>query len=94
MARTAVRLLIEGRVQGVGFRWWTVGEARRLGLSGWVRNLRDGRVEILAIGEPAAIEQLQDACAQGPPGARVTCIDHHHNSEDDGSHRFEERPTA
>jgi acylphosphatase len=67
----ARRLRIEGRVQGVFFRDWTVETARRLGLSGWVRNRRDGSVEVLAIGDEAAVERLIAACHEGPPHARV-----------------------
>lgn len=69
MTRAAASLRIEGRVQGVGFRWWTVGEARRLGLRGWARNRADGSVEVLAIGESAAIDALEAACRAGPPAA-------------------------
>jgi len=87
-------MFVEGLVQGVGFRWWTVDEARRLGLEGWVRNRSDGRVEILAIGEAEAIDQLRKACVDGPPGAGVICIDYYLNSEDDCSQGFEQRPTV
>jgi acylphosphatase len=69
MTRPAVRILVSGRVQGVGFRWWLVGQARGLDLCGWVRNLRDGRVEALAIGNAQSIERLTAACGRGPPGA-------------------------
>lgn len=65
------RIFVSGRVQGVAFRDWTVRTAKRLGLVGWVRNLSDGRVEILAEGEEEAIGALVDACKQGPPLARV-----------------------
>jgi acylphosphatase len=65
------RILVSGRVQGVSFRDWTVRTAKRLGLVGWVRNLSDGRVEILAEGEEEAIGALVDACKEGPPLARV-----------------------
>jgi acylphosphatase len=93
MTRQAVRLRIEGRVQGVGYRFWAVDEARRLGLDGWVRNRRDGTVELFAVGEAAAIEALAAACAQGPPGARVTPVAREPAS-DDGARGFEQRPTA
>jgi acylphosphatase len=65
------RIYVSGHVQGVSFRDWTVRTAKRLGLIGWVRNTRDGRVEILAEGEEAAIGALVDACREGPPLARV-----------------------
>lgn len=93
MARTAVRLRIEGRVQGVGFRWWTVEEASRLGLDGWARNRTDGSVEVLAIGEPQDIDALERACASGPPAAQVTAV-RRTSAEDDGSRGFGQRPTA
>ena len=67
------RLLIRGpRVQGVGFRWWIVQTATRLGLDGWVRNRNDGSVELLAAGAAKALDQLEAACRQGPSGARVS----------------------
>ncbi len=69
--RRQVRLHVTGRVQGVFFRDWTVGEATRLGLDGWVRNRRDGSVEILAAGPAAAIEALAALCHRGPPAAEV-----------------------
>lgn len=65
------RIFVSGRVQGVSYRDWTVRTAQRLHLTGWVRNHRDGRVEILAEGEEGAIGELVDACRQGPPLARV-----------------------
>lgn len=67
----AARFLVSGRVQGVFFRASTRDEARRLGLSGYARNLADGRVEVLAQGEAAAIEALAHWLEQGPPLARV-----------------------
>lgn len=90
--RAATRILIEGRVQGVGFRWWMVAEARALGLSGWVRNLRDGRVEALAIGPPLTIAQLVGACGRGPAGARVRTVDTE-PAADDGSTDFQQKAT-
>lgn len=89
--RPAVLFRIEGRVQGVGYRWWAVGEARRLGLAGWVRNRRDGSVELLAIGEAA--DDLAALCRQGPRGAAVTAVIPA-AAEDDGSKGFEERATV
>lgn len=66
------RILVSGRVQGVGFRFATVRVAERLGLRGWVRNTADGRVEIVAEGDPESVRQLASWCRSGPPGARVT----------------------
>jgi acylphosphatase len=92
MTRIAASLRIEGRVQGVGFRWWAVGEAERLGLAGWARNRADGSVEVLAIGEAAAIDALERACAGGPSAARVTAV-RRSPAEDDGSEGFRQRQT-
>ena len=64
--------LVAGRVQGVGFRWWTRQTALRLGLTGTVRNLADGRVEIHAAGDSAALATFRAALETGPRGARVT----------------------
>lgn len=69
-----VRLLISGRVQGVGFRQATQQEALRLGVGGWVRNLSDGRVEAFASGSAAAVQALVAWCHGGPPGAHVTAV--------------------
>mgnify|MGYP003630980859 CR=1 FL=1 len=71
----AKRLRVRGRVQGVFYRGWTVERARALGLDGWVRNRRDGSVEILASGPVEAIEMLIEQCRAGPPAAHVTDID-------------------
>jgi acylphosphatase len=68
---TAVRVLISGRVQGVGFRWAVAREAESLVVHGWVRNLSDGRVEALIEGDEAAVEQMIDWLRTGPPAARV-----------------------
>jgi acylphosphatase len=74
-ARIARRLVIRGRVQGVGYRDWTAATARAYGLDGWVRNLRDGGVEALLAGDAAAIAAMLAACRRGPPLARVDRID-------------------
>ncbi len=70
-----VRLVISGRVQGVSYRWWTVGEATKRGLNGWVRNRRDGSVEALVSGAAHAVDEFIEACRQGPPAARVNDIE-------------------
>ncbi|KAA2214391.1 acylphosphatase [Teichococcus oryzae] len=66
---------IRGRVQGVGYRDWMVGEATRLGVQGWVRNRADGSVEALVAGDAAAVGALLTACRKGPALARVEQID-------------------
>lgn len=71
MSPHAVRARIYGRVQGVWYRGWTVTTASDLGLSGWVRNRRDGSVEALFVGPPDAIETMLARCRKGPPTARV-----------------------
>jgi acylphosphatase len=67
--------LVSGQVQGVFFRASTESVARRLGLTGWVRNLRDGRVELVACGEQAPLEELERWLWQGPPRAHVTQVE-------------------
>jgi acylphosphatase len=69
-----VRAIVTGRVQGVGFRASTVAEARACGLTGWVRNLADGSVELEAQGDEALVAALLAWCAHGPPSARVTDV--------------------
>jgi len=66
-----VHILVEGRVQGVGFRSYVRRLANQLGLKGWVRNLRDGRVEILAEGEEHLTDELVQWCYRGPTMAHV-----------------------
>lgn len=66
-----VHAFVEGIVQGVWFRNHTQAEAERLAVSGWVRNLDDGRVELVAEGQPEAVEQLLQWARRGPPEARV-----------------------
>jgi acylphosphatase len=72
---TASRLFISGRVQGVGFRWFTLRQAERLGIVGWSRNLPDGRVEVVAKGPAEAVADLEVALHQGPRLARVDNVD-------------------
>ncbi len=68
------RLLIKGRVQGVGYRIWLQQEAIRIGLTGWVRNRRDGSVEAVVGGQRDQIEAALVAMRAGPPGSRVDDI--------------------
>jgi len=70
----AIGVRIEGRVQGVWYRNWTVTQAGRLNLSGWVRNRRDGSVEALFCGPESAVREMTALCWQGPPAARVTDV--------------------
>jgi len=91
-ARSALRLLVRGRVQGVGYRWWGMRRAQALGLDGWVRNRSDGSVEMLVIGAPRDLDAMTAACWQGPSAARVTAVAKA-PAEDDGSVGFDERAT-
>lgn len=68
---TARRFLVTGRVQGVGFRFFTEAVALREGLGGWVRNTADGRVEAYAEGDDEAVLRFERALRTGPAGARV-----------------------
>ncbi len=77
MNQVRVRLIIEGRVQGVWFRDSTRREASRLGVSGWVRNRPDGSVEVLAEGPLDRVEQLVAWSHQGPPAAHVRRVQEH-----------------
>jgi acylphosphatase len=70
----AVHVHIEGRVQGVWYRGWTVEQAMRRRLRGWVRNRRDGSVEALFAGPASAVDDMLEACWQGPPAARVSAV--------------------
>jgi acylphosphatase len=70
-ANQAFRALVTGRVQGVGFRFSAIREARRLGLRGTVANLADGSVEVIAEGDPARLTRLIAWLERGPPGAHV-----------------------
>jgi len=72
--RQAIRCLIAGRVQGVYYRAATAERAQSLQLDGWVKNLADGRVEVVAAGVPAAITALASWLWQGPPAARVESV--------------------
>lgn len=69
------RVLVSGRVQGVGFRWSCRRMAESQGVAGWCRNLTDGRVEACFEGDPASVERAVAWCRGGPPSALVTGVD-------------------
>jgi acylphosphatase len=73
--RVARRFVIAGRVQGVGFRWFAHDAAAREGVHGWVRNLADGSVEVVAEGEAESLHRLEAAVRRGPASARVERFD-------------------
>ena len=66
---------VRGTVQGVGFRWFTLRQARALGLSGWVANERDGSVRVVAEGPPETLDRLAALLRDGPSGARVSDVE-------------------
>ena len=70
----SVRVHIEGRVQGVGYRYWVERQAGRLRLAGWVRNRRDGSVEAVFSGPPGKVAEILERCRQGPPAASVRSV--------------------
>jgi acylphosphatase len=84
---------ITGRVQGVGYRAWTVATASKFGLSGWVRNRKDGSVEALFYGTQAQLDDMVKACRKGPLLAKVEHIDLVESQETPAEERFEHRPT-
>jgi len=91
MSRHTRRLAVRGRVQGVGFRYATVRAALELGVTGWVRNRRDGSVEAVVQGPREAVEALVDWARRGPDAARVESLE---VSEAEGEFvAFESRPT-
>lgn len=67
-------LMVEGHVQGVSYRAYTERQASELGLQGYVRNLPDGRVEVVAEGPAKALDELEEWCWQGPPAAKVSAV--------------------
>lgn len=69
--RVAKRFFVSGMVQGVGYRFFAVRSAERLGVTGWVKNLRDGRVEAYAMGTPKALKDFRQELERGPAGATV-----------------------
>lgn len=88
--KPAIHCLISGRVQGVCYRAYAQREARRLGVTGWVRNLADGRVEVAASGPPAALEEFRQLLHRGPPQAVVSEVITN-TAQDDGWTEFSVR---
>jgi len=70
-----MRFFVSGRVQGVAFRYYTLREAEKLGLRGWVKNLADGRVELLVLGHTNEVKQLFNWAHHGPPSASVEQVE-------------------
>ncbi len=89
--KAQVRIVVKGRVQGVFFRAATAHEAHGLGLTGWVRNSPDGRVEIRAEGARRNLEMLAAWAHQGPPAARVTEVEVEWSDYGGNWHGFEVR---
>jgi len=90
------KLLITGRVQGVGYRWSLCAEAEILGLAGWVRNRHDGSVEALLIGPAELVEALTAWARRGPPSAQVAAVLCNDQPTADGEvpSGFAQRPTV
>ncbi|WP_024301743.1 acylphosphatase [Pseudogulbenkiania sp. MAI-1] len=94
MKQIARLLRIHGRVQGVCYRDCAVEEAMRLGVSGWVRNRRDGTVEALISGEPEALLAFVDWARNGPPAAEVSLVEMQECVIDTSLQGFSRWPTA
>lgn len=75
---------VQGRVQGVGFRWYVHREAAEIGLRGWVRNTYEGHVEAVAAGEPGQLAELEAAMRKGSRGSRVDRVLVHDLEESEG----------
>ena len=92
MAKTSVKIakkfLIKGRVQGVGYRYFADRVASELGICGYVKNVWDGDVEVYAIGDAVAMEELKRQLAEGPRSALVTSIDESDEAVDKRYNRF------
>ena len=85
------RFVVSGIVQGVGFRFFTVRAARALNIRGWVRNLPDGRVEVLAQGDGDALDRLREDLARGPGGSVVHDVQEGEEREGDRYETFDIR---
>ena len=89
----ARRVVVQGRVQGVGYRDAAVQAAFAIGVHGWVRNRREGTVEAFAQGNADAVMRFVEWCKRGPPLARVTAVDAREASVDLALREFSWRPT-
>jgi acylphosphatase len=94
MPHNAVRVVIGGRVQGVGYRAWLVRTATHIGLQGWVRNMSNGDVEAVFSGDEQRIEQIIEQCKTGPDMSRVDRIDVFAWKEELEPGLFSARPTV
>lgn len=95
MDKVQKHIFLSGRVQGVGFRHFTRQQARRFNIEGWVRNLRDGRVEVMMEGAPEDIERMMSQLKKGPGTAKVTDIAIENEGRANSDYRtFEVKPTA
>ncbi len=90
---TSKHVVIRGVVQGVWYRAWMKEQALQLGVTGWVRNRRDGTVEALISGRPEAVAELIARCHAGPPAARVERVEVKEREEAPPA-SFEQRPTV
>lgn len=75
MGEAATRWLVSGRVQGVGFRWFAARRAQELALRGWVKNLPDGQVEVVGVGEQTSLDEMGRFLARGPRAALVARVE-------------------
>ena len=91
---TRAHVVVSGRVQGVGFRFSTVDEARSRGVAGWVRNLDSGQVEAVFEGPHEVVEEMVAWCREGPPGAWVRDVSVVRDEPPEGLGEFEARPTG
>jgi acylphosphatase len=80
-----LHFLVQGRVQGVGFRWYVNREASELGLRGWVRNTEEGDMEVVASGNEADLAELRSSLRRGPRGARVDRLVEHYLDDNEAA---------